>query len=134
MTIYRNLEKRLKFVVGDIFNCTTNTLESGLFDGIWDCNALVAINPEDRVRYVELLCSLLKPSGSILLSTLDYDQSFRNGFPHTMPESLVRILFEPHMVEVLENGTNDKLLTRFMTTFKVSEASRLIFCIQKKEN
>ena len=111
-------------------------MESELFDGIWDCNALIAVNPEDRVKYVELLCSLLKPSGNILLSTLDYDQSFRNGFPHTMPISLVRRLFEPHMmVKVLENRTNaDKLLSRFMTTFKVPEASRLIFCIQKKEN
>ena len=108
-------------------------MESGLFDGIWDCNALIAVNPEDRVKYVELLCSLLKPSGNILLSTYDYDQSLRNKFPHSVPESLVRSLFEPHgAVKVLEKRTEETVLTRFKLKFNVAEASRVIFHIEKK--
>ena len=131
-TIYHNAEKRIKFVVGDIFDCTPTEL--GLFDSIWDCNALVAINPEDRVKYTELLYTLLKPNGSILVSTFDYDQSLRNGFPHSVPESLVRSLYEPQgtAVRVVENRTDEPILTRFRGKFNVPEVARVIFHIHKK--
>ena len=40
----------------------------GHFDGIWDCNALVAVNVENRQKFIDLLVSLLKPGGKILLT------------------------------------------------------------------
>ena len=132
--MYTSAQRNIKIAVGSIYDCTVQSLGTSQFDGIWDCSAIVAVNPEDRTKYVDILISLLKPKGKILLSTYDYDQSIRTKFPHSFPERLVRSLFEPHgmKVTVSEVRSNDKLLHRFMTGFNVSQATRPVFYIQKE--
>ena len=135
MTVYSNTEKNIKFIIGNIYDQSTiETIGIGRFDSIWDCNALVAINPEDRRKYVNVLCSLLKPNGKILLSTFDYDQSLHHDFPHSVSESIVNTLFNPHMsVSTLTDlsSNKDKFLFHFMSICQVSNARRPIFFIAR---
>ena len=65
-TVYESTDDHLniKLLVGDILHCTVESIGHP-FDSIWDCNALVAISPSDRERYVATLTALLKPNGRI---------------------------------------------------------------------
>ena len=76
---------------GDIFQL--NTSFAGLFDAIWDCNAVVAVNIDDRECYVQLLVSMLKQTGRILMTTFVYDQRLHNGCPLSMPSEMIESLF-----------------------------------------
>ena len=76
---------------GDVFNLDTSV--AGPFDAIWDCNALVAINAEDRERYVKVLISVLKQAGRILMTTWVYEQSIHLRFPLCVPPEMVEELF-----------------------------------------
>lgn len=46
---------------------------------VWDRGALVALRPEDREEYVRVCDSVLAPGGKVLLATMVYDQSAKNG-------------------------------------------------------
>ncbi len=134
-TVYSNEDKNIKFIIGSIYDPSIiDTIGVGRFDGIWDCNALVAVNPDDREKYINILCSLLKPKGRILLSTFDYDQSVHRSFPHSVSERIVKSLFEPQMtVRGLANlsSSKDKFLLYFMSICQVSNARRPIFSIAR---
>ena len=69
--------------------------EDGKFSACWDRAALVAIQPELREAYADVLCEELADNGKILLSTLEYDQEKMNGPPFSASLSQVRDLFEP---------------------------------------
>ena len=68
---------------------------AGQFDAIWDCNALTSVNVEDRQQYADLLISLLKPGGKILMTTWEYDQSLKKDQPFSINGEAIRDLFEP---------------------------------------
>ncbi|XP_047590773.1 thiopurine S-methyltransferase isoform X2 [Lutra lutra] len=54
----------------------------GKFDRIWDRGALVAVNPGDRERYVDVILSLTRKGFHYLLATLSYDPT-----KHAVPSS-----------------------------------------------
>ncbi len=73
----------------------------GLFDGVWDRAALVALDPERRVAYARVVTSLLRPGGTVLLETFDFDGARKPGPPHAVPADEVARLW-PWRAERLE--------------------------------
>ena len=116
---------KIKFFVGDVFNILAEC-----FDAVWDCNALVAINPQDREKYVQKIDSLLKPSGRILLSTYEYDKTLRNAHPFSMPPGDIERLFSSFNVQTAETIDETE---RFKTNFNLPWAKRHVFHITRKE-
>ncbi|XP_068093058.1 thiopurine S-methyltransferase-like isoform X2 [Hyperolius riggenbachi] len=78
-----------------IYDLSTSLL--GKFDGIWDRGALVAVNPSDRERYVNVLLPLLKKDGRHLIVTVEYDASIHPGPPFYVPDSDIERLFGMHL-------------------------------------
>ncbi|XP_065843357.1 thiopurine S-methyltransferase-like [Oscarella lobularis] len=67
--LYKALEERLL-----IYQCNFLDLKAdviGLFDGVYDKAALVAITPSDHLKYIDVMRSVLKPTGTWLLLTVD---------------------------------------------------------------
>jgi len=71
------------------------------FDAIYDRAALIALPPEIRPRYATHTLGLLRTGGSLLLSTLEYDQEERPGPPFSVPKAEVEILYAGHSIEEL---------------------------------
>lgn len=82
---------RIELHAKNVFDVGAATI--GTFTGVYDRAALVAIAPKDRERYVGLLAELLEPGGTLLLTSLDYDQAKMSGPPHAVPDDEVRRLF-----------------------------------------
>ena len=127
--IYEATDRQLKLYVGDIYNCIPDTI--GQFDCIWDCNAIVAVNPEDRQKYADTLKALLKPNGKILMSTYEFDQSLRSEFPHCVPQDKVNPLFEPKYSISLVKSIDLKG-SYFLPKFNLPWATRHVFHIEKR--
>lgn len=82
--IYRGGEMELH--AGDAFEVIP---ELGLFDGIYDRAALIALPPERRSAYASLLRGALAPGGRLLLLTVSYDQRQMSGPPYAVPDDEV---------------------------------------------
>jgi thiopurine S-methyltransferase len=105
----------------------TKTGESS-FDAIWDRGSLAAINPEDRIRYVALVTSLKTINSPHLIELYEYDDSFHNEFPYSVPMSKVLKLFgERYDVKLIESHEAKDVMTSvgikvirnlFLTTLK----------------
>lgn len=94
----------------DFFAITNEHL--GAVDAVFDRAALVALDPETRIRYAQHLATLLEPGATMLLITFDYDQSIMNGPPFSVPTEEVHALFnEAFSIEHLE--TSDVLNDQF---------------------
>ncbi|XP_005403450.1 PREDICTED: thiopurine S-methyltransferase [Chinchilla lanigera] len=65
----------------------------GKFDRIWDRGALVAVNPSDRVRYTDIMLSLLGKEFLYLMCVVSYDPTKHGGPPFYVPESEIQTLF-----------------------------------------
>jgi thiopurine S-methyltransferase len=61
--------------------------------GVFDRASLIALPPEMRRRYAHHMTAILPEDVTILLITLDYDQSKMNGPPHSVPNTEVEALF-----------------------------------------
>lgn len=110
--VFSASDRKMKFYVGDFYKVDASLV--GQFDAIWDHNALGAVSPGDRVRYIQLLTSLLRPHGKILLSHYEYDQSKRNVAPYSLNPSQIKEYFESsYEVELLERmDYNDSFFTK----------------------
>lgn len=67
----------------------------GKFDGMWDRGAMVAVNPRDRERYVNVMLSLMAKDCHYLLVTVEYDPKSIAGPPFYVPESDLQNLLGP---------------------------------------
>jgi thiopurine S-methyltransferase len=65
------------------------------FDGIYDRAAWIALAPEQRTAYAARLSQSLRPGGTLLLVTIEYDQAEMEGPPFSIPEAEVRRALEP---------------------------------------
>ncbi|XP_019849402.1 PREDICTED: probable thiopurine S-methyltransferase isoform X2 [Amphimedon queenslandica] len=119
---------KIKFIVGDLFKCSVERI--GSFDAIWDCNSIIAINPDDTKRYAKLLDSLLKSSGRILLSTYEFeDLSGRDQPPHNLPPDAVKGLFgEKYSIAVKETLDHTAL---FCIKYQIPWAQRHLLYLSK---
>ena len=129
--MYKGTNRSVELYVGDIYDCTKDSV--GQFDALWDCNALVAVNPGDREKYSKTLIALVKPKGRILLTTYEYDQSLRVKFPHSVPEAIVTPLYKRECSVTLA-ARIDMKDTYFVTKFDLPWANRLVFYIEKNNN
>ena len=130
--VYSATNKNIKFLVGDIFKLTPDC--AGTFDAIWDCNALVALSVEVRVKYAELLTNLLNPQGRILMATWEYNQAERADYPFSIPNILVKQFFGSKFnVELLARmDSSDAHTMHFLSFFKLSYAFRPIHMLVLK--
>jgi len=72
------LSPNLRYLVGDVM------LLQGTFDRVWDRAAMVALAPEQRPAYVELV-RRVAAGGELLLVTYDYDTTVMSGPPFAVP-------------------------------------------------
>ncbi|XP_019849332.1 PREDICTED: thiopurine S-methyltransferase-like [Amphimedon queenslandica] len=125
--VYESTENaiKIKFFVGDIFDVSAQS--AGYFDAVWDCNALVAIKPPDRNKYICKIDSLLKPSGCILLSTYEYDPTLHNTDPYPMTPDDIKLLFSSFYVQLVETMDASEYFN-----FKFPWSKRHVFQIKRK--
>ena len=130
-TIYKATDRDLNVLCGDVFNLDTSY--AGPFDVIWDCNAIVAINADDRERYVKAELSVLKEGGRILMTTWVYEQSIHIRFPLCVSPEMVEKLFAAQCdVRVVENIVlpND---SHFCQRHELPWAIRPVLFLNRKE-
>lgn len=104
----------------DVLGLTPDAV--GTFDRIWDRAAMVALDPERRRAYAQVLRALLKPGGRILLNAFTYDQSVMPGPPHSVPEDEIRRHYAGWQVDVLRHGepiTEGKFRDRGLASWRV---------------
>ncbi len=90
-TVYQALDRNIKIFIGSLFDLSLE--ETGLFDAIWDCRALGAVNISQRKEYIKILLTVLKPTGNILVSHLEYDTLEHNGPPFSLSTATLHKLF-----------------------------------------
>lgn len=76
---------------GDLFDLGAEELASAR--ACYDRGSIVALPPELRVRYAEHLTKILPREMTILMLTLEYDQSKMSGPPHSVPPEEIERLF-----------------------------------------
>jgi thiopurine S-methyltransferase len=82
----------VELLVGDFFALTAEDLQE--VAGVYDRAALVALPPEMRRDYVNLLSEILPPKAQTLLITFEYRLGEREGPPFSLPIDAVKGLFE----------------------------------------
>lgn len=88
-------ELAVSLLVGDAFALgeVVPSPHLPLFDSAYDRASLVAIDPARRRDYVDTMYRVLRPGGTLLLVTFDYDQQALDGPPWSIDDALVHSLF-----------------------------------------
>lgn len=89
----------VEILCGDCFALKPSLV--GSLDAIYDRAALVALPPELRRRYADLLAQLLPTGGQMLLVTFDYPQEQMSGPPFAVGPDQVRDLYGEHFTIAL---------------------------------
>ncbi len=90
-TLYKSSDGRIRLYACDLYDFS-NEVESGM-QAVWDRGSLVAINKEDREKYIKILRSVTSDDCRYLAEVFNYDPTKLNGPPHTILETeLARIL------------------------------------------
>ena len=82
--------EKISYFCGDIFDLTTDIL--GSVDAVYDRASIISLPLEMRQNYAAKLLELTQ-SASILLVTLEYEQSKMNGPPFSVSESEINTLY-----------------------------------------
>jgi len=90
--VFSSLDDKIKLFVCDMFDFRS-TVAGGKFHGVFDRGSLVAINPQDRPRYAEMMAELVLPGGKILTECVEYDPTLFSGPPHHVPEHHIREIY-----------------------------------------
>lgn len=89
--------KNISFLKGDYFDLDETTA-GGRFDAVWDRASIIAIEPHLREQYVETMSRVIRPGGTLLVSTLERrtgtEEGRNGGPPFSVPEAEVRRLYE----------------------------------------
>ena len=96
--------KDLKVYVGDFLELTAEI--TGTFDAVWDSHGIVSLPITFHGAYAQKVCSLLKPGGKLLFSTVEYDiNELQSGpAPCPIPTDRLKELFPDNFdVELLDN-------------------------------
>ena len=108
--VFRSREPRIEIRCGDLFDLDRETLAT--VDGVYDRAAVVALSPESRTRYVELLAGGLGSGTPCLLVSLERTLDPEQGPPFSLPAAKLRPLYSPRFeIEALqrpEDGTPDE--------------------------
>ena len=99
----RYVGDEIEIFCGDYFALSAERL--GPVDGVYDRAALVALPEAMRARYVEQMAALVPAGVSILLQTVEYDQSELDGPPFSVDEAEVRARYaQAFEIELIEEG------------------------------
>ncbi len=88
LTAYAADDRRITIYCSDYFSFV-----GGPFSGLYDRAALVALPPPQRDAYVRHTRSLLGAGASMLVISVDYDQSIVTGPPFSVPEQAMLSLW-----------------------------------------
>ena len=83
--------EKFTLLCGDVFELTANDL--GRIDAVYDRAALIALPPEMRRCYVNLINRLVPASAPHLLISLDYEQSQMDGPPFAVSDAEIRMFY-----------------------------------------
>ena len=104
---------------------------AGVFDAIWDCNAITGVNAEERMKYRDILVALLKPNRRILMTSWHYEQSIHMRPPFSLPYEMISDLFAPYC-DTEEVDSIDMAGSGFCQRQELPWAKRLVFLLKKK--
>ncbi|WP_319558523.1 thiopurine S-methyltransferase [Thiomicrorhabdus sp.] len=94
--------ENMTLLCADLFHMTPSHTEG--VRGVYDRAALIALPPEMRLSYAELMQRLLPEGCVYLLVTMDYDQSRMDGPPFSVSDNEVKQLFaHAKSFEILES-------------------------------
>ena len=126
---YKASDRSLKVFAGNFYKLTPDI--AGIYECIWDKNALGAAEPKDRVAYQSVLVSLLQPGGRVLLSNFEFNDQGRDRAPYSVSPKQINDLFDENFdVKFLENPEENVKI--FMNTFKVEWAKQNIHLLTLK--
>jgi thiopurine S-methyltransferase len=99
--IYRS--GNINLLQGDFYDLRGDDLGACSF--VYDRAALIAMERPDRPRYYEHMLSIIPAASSMLLITLDYDQSEMTGPPFSVPtDEVYRFYSDVFSIDLLENN------------------------------
>ena len=128
-SVYTATDRSLKVYCGDVLKFGPSV--GGVFDAIWDCKAIVGINVEERMKYRDMLVSVLKPNRRILMTSWLYEQSIHKRPPFSMPYEMISDLFAPHC-DTEEVESIDMAGSTFCQNHDLPWAKRPVFLLKKK--
>jgi thiopurine S-methyltransferase len=83
-----------ELLCGDIFDLAQQ--DQSDVDAVYDRASLIALNPQQRQQFAQLITAVLPSHCKTLLVTLEYPQEEMSGPPYSVTESEVRELFAQH--------------------------------------
>jgi len=115
--------EQITLLCGDVFELTAEDL--GDIDVVYDRAALIALPPETRRCYVEMLNRLVPATAPHLLISLDYDQDKMPGPPFAVSDREIETLYgERYRIECLQSDEvleqNARFRERGLTWLKES--------------
>ena len=134
--------KSITLLKGDFFDLK-DVHTGGTFDAVWDRASIVAIDPSMREAYVATMSRLVKPGGSMLVSTLDRrtgtEEAMKSGPPFSIPEVELRRLYEGQdwvesvelLDEIDEFAANPDQKARYASS-GVASLYELLFLVKAK--
>ncbi|HAU1181366.1 TPA: thiopurine S-methyltransferase [Legionella pneumophila] len=120
----------LNLWVTDIFALNSALIEP--VDAIYDRAALVALPKKLRPAYVDICLKWLKPGGSILLKTLQYNQEKVQGPPYSVsPEEIALSYQQCAKIELLKSQKRIQEPNDHLFNLGISEVNDYVWCIRK---
>lgn len=121
--VYQCQEKNITLYCGDFFTFTK--INNQTIDAIYDRAALIALPPEMRVSYSEVINSFLSKKARLLLITITYQENIE-GPPFSVPESDVNRYYNQYKIEILDNKTSPNVSEKF----KDASVSQQVYLIK----
>ncbi|XP_013388872.1 probable thiopurine S-methyltransferase [Lingula anatina] len=132
--LYQDLDNKIRIYVGDFFKFSREM--EGEFDSIWDRGSLVAIDIEDRERYVKLMVSLMSEDCQYLAEVYHYEGGDKEPPPHSVHPDTIHKLFENtcdvKMIEHIDLKQPDAICTSSFSS-KVDVLFVYIYLFLKKK-
>ncbi|CAL8082049.1 unnamed protein product [Calicophoron daubneyi] len=91
-TLFCTPDERLRLYVCDFFIMTQSPESS--FNLVWDANALVAVEPVLRQKYMEVILNVSTSNVRWLLQTYDYPPEQHNSHPYSFSDADLKALFD----------------------------------------
>jgi thiopurine S-methyltransferase len=92
----RLVGEKISLLKGDFFDLDDKAT-CGQFDVVWDRGSMVAITPDLREKYADVLGRLISPGGKILLAALERregeEEAKKGGPPFSLSEADVRNIY-----------------------------------------
>ncbi len=92
----RLVGENISLLKGDFFELDDQAT-CGQFDAVWDRGSMVAITPDLREKYADVLGRLISPGGKILLAALERregeEEAKKGGPPFSLSEDDVRNIY-----------------------------------------